>query len=166
MKMVARLPNNVFTTCPDVSARREPVVSNTEYKIYGPTGSELMVVKNAITLENVKKAAKCAKLKHFSVRKVLSTVKLEMRDFPIKSNLVIMAYVELPSVVSKSKRKPYVFHVCEQTSVAPAPRKTPHKSAKKVVSKPITLTNKRLIRTAIEGMTAALNAMKKLEKTL
>jgi hypothetical protein len=202
---MANLPRNVFTTCPKEEARREPVVTNVEYKIFGQfngttnMSSPLMIVKGEITLDHVRKAAKCAKLTSFVVRKLASDTLIE--SFPIKCNVVIEIPKQKPKeivvapvaneykiyrstdkkllgvckgvvtftaiehaakcagfkkftvyrqatgtpiecttsslfkhdIYLREKRKPYVYNVCESTSVAPVrkPKPAPKKSVVK-----------------------------------
>jgi hypothetical protein len=89
---MATLPRNVFTTCPKEETRRV-VVPKVEYRIYNGSkvfGPEiLMVVEGEITLEHIKKAAKCGNFEKYYVTKTTDNVELYPSDLPIKANLII-----------------------------------------------------------------------------
>jgi hypothetical protein len=86
------LPKNVFTTCP--KANGKVMIVTTEYKILDPSGRELMIVKDRrISLADIRKAAKCARMTTFNVRKVMtpvSRINLEARDFPVSCNVMLV----------------------------------------------------------------------------
>jgi hypothetical protein len=117
------LPRNVFTTCPEVTAVRNSVVRQNEYTINfndGTTVKQLMIVKGSISLADVMKASKCAKINPFVVRVIGSSTKLEEFNFPIKANLVIGKPKVTSSVVTrhitptfKIYRKDKLLQVCE-----------------------------------------------------
>lgn len=76
----------IFSTCPKASVMSTDV----EYKIMTESLRELLIIKNQISFVDVQKAAKCAGLKQFSVRRVGETRILSASDFPVKCNLVVM----------------------------------------------------------------------------
>lgn len=91
------LPRNVFSTCPKAN---RVVAEPNEFSIKTISGTTLMIVKNAITLDHVKKAAKCAKFKQFVLTRPYSTVRIIDTQFPIKCNLIIHEIIRavVPSV--------------------------------------------------------------------
>ena len=237
---MSSLPRNVFTTCPEVASARKSIAKPDEYTIRSNDGievKELAIIKGQITLDDVKKASKCAKINPFVVTLLGSSTTLNIKDFPIKANLVIkkpkvmslLTNISTPVmrqpeygiynginnvvllckngiaksdiekaakcarltnyVVTKNARglvsplkidgntflkcniyfreapvrKPQVFHVCEQTTVAPVRNTTPT-----VAVLPITnnASKRKLIKDAIAGLNGAITALKALENSL
>lgn len=97
----------VFTVdCPKKAGK--VFVAEDEYKILDESGRELMVVKGSVSFENVQKAAKCAKLTKFFVRRVGSSAILGAVNFPVKSSLVVVKPVSItPAPKLISPRKDY-----------------------------------------------------------
>jgi hypothetical protein len=139
-----------------------PVVEK-EYKIFdGASGRELMIVKGAITIDDARKAVKCAGLNKFEAFATKSgdVVKLTGADYPAKFDIVV--WKERSTL--PTKRTPEVFHVCESTSVAPT-----RKPVKKVVpaTPAVKVSAKRkFIKAAIKGLQAAIDSLSELEKII
>jgi hypothetical protein len=72
-----------------VDCPKQSSVPINEYKIFGPNGRELMIVKGPIKIEDVRKAAVCAKISPFSAFRNGSIGKLMIMDFPVASDIVI-----------------------------------------------------------------------------
>jgi len=88
------------------------------------TGELLRVCTGQITIDDIVKAAKCAKLD--SVRAYKSStgsagVMLETFDFPIKKNV----YITRAMKPAKKSTRTQVFNVCESTSVLPVRTSSP-----------------------------------------
>jgi len=135
-----------------------PVLSR-EYKIFNEvTGQEVMIVKGEITFADVNKAVKCTKIPQLEVyfTEARNDKKLIEINFPIRNDIVIR---KIKRTVPRGA--PEVFHVCESTSIAPV-----KKSVKKVVPTPLVVkvsAKRKLIRSAIKGLQAAIEALNELE---
>jgi len=111
------VPRNVFRVCPEVQQPVEPVSRKYEVK-KSSTGEVLRVCENQITIDDLKKAAKCAKFDFFRAYTVLDAM-MEETDFPCKKNVNITKSYQ-GATGGRSK----VFSVCETTTVVPT-RSTP-----------------------------------------
>jgi len=93
------LPRNVFTTC--AKDREQVPVPKVEFRILGEGGQLLMVVENQVTFADVQKAAKCAKTNPFVVRKHGFSTYYNENNFPLKANLVIEKFVQIPESLAE-----------------------------------------------------------------
>lgn len=128
MSGLTNVPRNVFRVCPETtSTAPSRSVPSDEYTIRKMSDGEVLrVCKGQITMDDLLKAAKCAKLKTIRAYKYSTGTgsgMLKSTDFPIKKDV----YITQAKKSRKKSTRTQVFHVCESTSVPPVrtPVRTP-----------------------------------------
>jgi CMP-N-acetylneuraminic acid synthetase len=151
---MVNFPRNVFQVCPEYEQRVAP---SDEYKIIKrATGEVLRICKGQVSLDDLKRAGRCARFETFRAYKNQgASVMLTDASFPMRSNIyIVKAY---KSRVKSNKTK--VFSVCETTTVAPT-RSSPAIKVNKNAGK------KKILNTAITALKTAINALEELSRTL
>jgi len=168
MKPAVGSKTRVFSVCESTSVAptpvRRPVVGGFNI-VRQSNGEVLRVCENQITIDDLKKAAKCAKFEEFRVySKKLgnSTNMLSTLDFPIQRDVYITRAIK----VAKTKQnKTRIFSICESTSIPPR-RTTPVPVSVPVPPQPKNTGKKKILNTAITALKAAINALEELSRTL
>jgi hypothetical protein len=118
------VPRNVFRVCPENVQTTAPVpsVQTKDFKIFRMSNGELLrVCKELITIDDLKKAARCA---HYTgefrvyIGKPGSYTMMKVSNFPIRNNVYLTEAKSRANTPSASKTK--IFSVCESTSTPPA----------------------------------------------
>jgi hypothetical protein len=118
------VPRNVFRVCPENVQTTAPVpsVQTKDFKIFRRSNGELLrVCKEQITIDDLKKAARCARYTgEFRVYSgsAGNYKMLTASDFPIRKNVYVTEAVTRSNASPATKTK--IFSVCESTSTPPA----------------------------------------------
>jgi hypothetical protein len=157
-------PRNVFRVCPENVQTTAPVptVQMKDFKIFKMSNGELLrVCKEQITIDDLKKAARCArysdKFRVYAHPSGSASGMLKESNFPIKKNVYLTEAQVRRNISPDSKTK--IFSVCENTSTPPV-RTT--RTTTVTVVKVFKKTNKELLRVCQSQIT--LDDLKKAAK--
>jgi hypothetical protein len=166
------VPRNVFRVCPDAPQTAAPAPraparrsSVRGFKIFRrSTGEVLRICENQITIDDLKKAAKCARydgeFRAYNAQMGGTNNIMQESDFPAQKDIYITR-ARKDTVLSRTSGT-RVFSVCESTSIPPSRQPThvvapaPEKNAGK----------KKILKKAIEALRTATSALEELSGTL
>jgi hypothetical protein len=164
------IPRNVFRVCPDApqtaapaprAPARRPSVRG--FKIFRrSTGEVLRICENQITIDDLKKAARCARydgeFRAYTAQMGGTNNIMQESDFPAQKNVYITR-ARKDSVSRTGGTR--VFSVCESTSTPPSRQPT-----RTVAPAPERNTGKKkILRRAIDALKIATSALEELSGT-